>query len=125
VDLSDLNCVVSQEVVPHELEVFAHGEESQHLSIVVEELLLGGNSSSSELLLKELEKLLVLLWWNWLQGLLEVVFWADLCFSLGLADVLQMKRLQFIQKKFKVSNKRVVEYLLRKIPWSINRNHKF
>lgn len=47
VDLSDLHGIVSKEVVPHELEVFRQGEESEHLSVIVEELLLGSNSSSS------------------------------------------------------------------------------
>lgn len=65
-DFSDLNSIVSQEVMPHELKILTKGEESQNFSIIVQELLLRGNSSSSELLLKEFKELLVLLWWNWL-----------------------------------------------------------
>ena len=70
-DLSDLHGIVSKEVVPHELEVLRHGEESQHLSVIVQELLLGSNSSSSELLLEELKKFFVLLWSNWSLALNE------------------------------------------------------
>jgi hypothetical protein len=64
--LSNLDGIVSQEIVPHELKVLTEGEESQNLSIVVQELLLGSNSSSSELLLEEFKKFLIFLWWNWL-----------------------------------------------------------
>jgi hypothetical protein len=103
-NLSDLDGIISQEVVPDELEVFADGEESEHLSVIVQKLLLRGNSSSSELLLQELEQLLVLLWWDWFQRLLEVVLWASASIALGLADVLQYKRLQFIQN-FNTANK--------------------
>jgi hypothetical protein len=48
---SNLNGIVGKEVVPHELQVIAHGEESQDLSVIIQELLLRWNSSSSELLL--------------------------------------------------------------------------
>ena len=85
---SDLNGIVSQEVVPHELEVLADGEESQHLSVVVQELLLGGNSSSSELLFQEFKQFLVLLWWNWPLLLNERVLWARASFRLGLSNIL-------------------------------------
>ena len=85
---SDLNSIVSQEVVPHELKVFTDGEESQNFSIVVQELLLRSNSSSSELLLEELKKFLILLWWNWSLLLYESVLWAVGSFSLGLSNIL-------------------------------------
>jgi exosome complex RNA-binding protein Rrp42 (RNase PH superfamily) len=54
-NFSDFDGVVSQEVVPHELEVFAAGEESEDLSIVVQKLLLRGDLSTSEFLFKEFE----------------------------------------------------------------------
>ena len=63
-NFSDLNSIVGKEVVPHELKVFAHGEESKDLSVIVQELLLRWNSSSSELLLEEFEQLLIFLWGN-------------------------------------------------------------
>ena len=87
-DLSNLNGVISQEVVPLELEILGLSEESEHLSIVIKELLLGWDSSSTKLLLKELEELWVLLWWDWLLGDSEVVLWAGLSFRLALAKVL-------------------------------------
>jgi len=122
---SDLNGIVGKEVVPHELQVLAHGEESKDLSVIVQELLLRWNSSSSELLLEEFEQLLVLLWGNWLKGVDEGVLWANLSVSLGLANVLYKKRLQLIQK-FKYWNKSCLNgYLHRNILWYINRNHKF
>jgi hypothetical protein len=86
--LSNLDGIVSQEIVPHELKVLTEGEESQNLSIVVQELLLGSNSSSSELLFKELEEFFVLLWWNWSLFLNERVLWAVASFSLCLANIL-------------------------------------
>jgi hypothetical protein len=85
---SDLNGIVSQEIVPHELKVFTDGEESQNFSIVVQELLLRSNSSSPELLFKELEEFFVLLWWNWSLFLNERVLWAVASFSLCLANIL-------------------------------------
>jgi len=85
---SDLNGIVSQEIVPHELKVFTDGEKSQNFSIVVQELLLRSNSSSSELLFKELEEFFVLLWWNWSLFLNERVLWAVASFSLCLANIL-------------------------------------
>jgi len=71
VNFSDLNGIVGKEVVPDELEILGHGEESQHLSIIVQELLLGSNSSSTKLLFKELEEFFVLLWGNWSLALNE------------------------------------------------------
>lgn len=85
---SDLNGIVSQEIVPHELKVLTDGEKSQNFSIVVQELLLGSNSSSSEFLFEEFKKFLVLLWWNWSLLLNERVLWAVASFSLGLANIL-------------------------------------
>ena len=85
---SDLNSIVSQEIVPHELKVLTDGEESQNFSIVVQELLLGSNSSSSELLFEEFKKFLILLWWNWSLFLNECVLWALASLGLGLANIL-------------------------------------
>ena len=85
---SDLNGIVSQEIVPHELKVLTDGEKSQNFSIVVQELLFGSNSSSSEFLFEEFKKFLVLLWWNWLAGVDERVLWAERCFWLNLVNVL-------------------------------------
>lgn len=65
-NFSNFDGVVSQEVMPLELEIAALSVESKHLSIVVQELFLGWDSSSSEFLLQEFEELWVLLWWNWL-----------------------------------------------------------
>ena len=38
---SNLDCVISQEVVHNELKILTDGEESQDLSIVIQELLFG------------------------------------------------------------------------------------
>jgi hypothetical protein len=54
-NFSDLDSVVSKEVVPHELKILAPGEEAQHFSVIIKELFLGRNSSSSEFLLQELQ----------------------------------------------------------------------
>ena len=87
-NFSNLNGIVSQEIVPLKLEVTGLGEESEDLSVIIEELLLGWNSSSSEFLLKELEHLWILLWWDWLLGVDEGILWAGLSFTLWLAEVL-------------------------------------
>ena len=79
VRLSDLNGVIGQVVVENVRKVFADGEESQHLSILVQELLLGGNLSTTEALLKVLQKLNVSLWRNWNTTLSEFILWAVLC----------------------------------------------
>lgn len=50
-NLSDLDSIISQEVVPDELKVLAWGEESKHFSIIIQELFNLSNSSSTELLL--------------------------------------------------------------------------
>ena len=53
--LSDFNGVISQEVVPDELQIVRPGEEPEHFAIKVQELLLRRNATSTELLLKVLE----------------------------------------------------------------------
>lgn len=55
VNLSDLDRVVSKEVVPLELEVTTAGVESEHHPVIVQELLLRLNSSTSEFLLQEFQ----------------------------------------------------------------------
>ena len=64
-DLTDLNGIISQEVLPDELEVIAFSEESQHFSVVVQELFLGWDSSTTQFLFEELKKFWVLLWRDW------------------------------------------------------------
>ena len=81
-NLSDLDGVISQEVMPLELKVSTLSEESEYFSVVVKELLLGWNTSTSELFLKELEELWVLLWWDWLLRVGKGILWADLSFTL-------------------------------------------
>ena len=71
VDLSDLDGIVGQEVMPLELEVSALRVESKNFSIVVKELFLGWNSTTAQFLLEELQELWILLWWNWLLGVHE------------------------------------------------------
>ena len=65
VDLSDLDGIVSQEVVEDILESLGVDEESKNLSVVIEELLLRWDSATSEFLLKVFKKLLILLRWDW------------------------------------------------------------
>ena len=87
-NFSNLHSVVSKEVMPLELEVTTSGVESQYHSVIVKELLLRLNASTTKLLLQELKELWVLLGWD---GFLiggPAVFWARLCFSLVLLDVL-------------------------------------
>jgi len=91
VDFSDFNCVVSQEVVPNELEVHRLDEESENFSIVVQELFLRGHPSSSELLLEVLKELLVLFRWDWLLRLSEFVKRALTGWLLRLVDVLYQR----------------------------------
>jgi len=50
-NFSDLDGIISQEIVPDELKVLARGEESEHFSIIIQELFNLSNSSSTELLL--------------------------------------------------------------------------
>jgi len=88
-NFSDLDSIVSQEVVENKLEIIIPCEESQNLSIVVQELLLGGNSTTTKLLLQELKELLVLLWWNRFQGVDEAVLWACACLWLLLTNIFE------------------------------------
>lgn len=87
-NFSDLNCVVSKEVMPLELEVSTSGVESQYHSVIVKELFLRLNSSTTKLLLQELEELWVLLWWNGFLIRGPAVLWTGLSFSLVLLNVL-------------------------------------
>lgn len=87
VDLSNLDSIVSQEVVEDEWQLSGLDKESQYFSVVIEELFLRGHSSSSKLLLQELEELLILLWWDGFAGVHEGVLWAALCLRLNLVDV--------------------------------------
>lgn len=87
-NFSDLNGIVSKEVVPDELEVLAGHKESQNLSVIIQELFLGWNSASSEFLLEEFKELLVFFWWNWFLRLNKGVLWAVLGISLGYTAVL-------------------------------------
>jgi len=64
-DLADLYCVISKEILPDELKIITFCEESQHFSVVVKELFLRWNSSSSKFFLEEFKKFWVLLWWDW------------------------------------------------------------
>lgn len=65
-DLTDLDGVISKEILPDELEIFALSEESQHFSVIVEELFLRWYSTSTKFLFEELKEFWVLLWWDWL-----------------------------------------------------------
>lgn len=47
-NLSDLNCIISEVVVDDEGQVVALDEETQHSSVVIEELFLGGHSATTE-----------------------------------------------------------------------------
>ena len=87
--LSDLDGVISQEVVEDVLVFSRVGEEYKHFSVVVQELFLGSNSSSTEFLLQELEELLVFLWWNWDLRLLEGIRWDLDSWALRLVEVLK------------------------------------
>lgn len=74
--LTNFDSVISQEIVPLELEVTTVSVESENFSIVVEELFLRWDATSSQLLLQEFQELWVLLWWNWLLRDTEAVFGA-------------------------------------------------
>jgi hypothetical protein len=50
-NFSDLDGIISQEIVPDELKVLACGEESEYFSIIIQELFNLSDSSSTELLL--------------------------------------------------------------------------
>ena len=76
VHLSDLDSVVSQEVVPFELEVSALRVESKNFSIIIQKLLLGWNTSTSEFLFEEFQELWILLWWNWFLRAYKRIIWA-------------------------------------------------
>ena len=89
-NFSDLNRVISKEVVPFELKIGTLGIESQYHSVVVKELLLRLNSSTTKFFLQELKKLWVLLWWDGFLISSPAVLWAILSFSLVLLDVLKI-----------------------------------
>ena len=89
VDLTDLNSIIGQEVVPDVLEVIGLGEESQHLSIKVQELLLGGDSTATKRFLEVLKEFLIFLNWNWLLRVNKVVLRASLAIRLSLTKVLK------------------------------------
>jgi len=89
VNFSDLDGVISQEIVPLKLKVSTGGEESKHFSVVIEELLLGWNASTTKLLLKEFKELWVLLWWNRFARVCESILWACLSFRLSLSQIVE------------------------------------
>ena len=64
-NLTDLDGVISQEVLPDELKVIAFAEESQYFSVIIKELFLRWNSSTTEFLLEEFKEFWVFLWWDW------------------------------------------------------------
>jgi hypothetical protein len=94
---SDLDSVISQEVVPDELEVITSREESENLAVKVKELLLRGNSATTKLLLKVLKKLRVLLGRHGLQGLGKAVLGARLRVSLRSSTILQKEIMRYIK----------------------------
>ena len=75
-NFSDFDGIVSQEIMPLELQITTLGVESKNLSVVVQELFLRWNTSSSEFLLQEFQELWVFLWWNWFAGVDEGILWA-------------------------------------------------
>jgi hypothetical protein len=87
VHASDLNSVISKEVIPDELFILTSSEEPQDFAVEVKELLLRGDSATTELLLEIFKQLRVLLWGNGLERLSEAIFRASLCVSLGSAEI--------------------------------------
>jgi len=81
-DLADLYCVISKEILPDELKIITFCEESQHFSVVVKELFLRWNSSSSKFFLEEFKKFWVLLWWDWFAWYNKVILWCFLAWDL-------------------------------------------
>ena len=73
VALANFKGVIAEVVVHDEGKVFALGEETEHLTVVIQELLLGGHLTASELLLEELQELRVFLLRHRLLALDEVV----------------------------------------------------
>ena len=90
--LSDLNSIISKEVVPLELKVTTLSVESEHLSVIIQELFLGWHTSATKFLLQELQELWVLLWWNWFLRYAEAILWAGLSFWLVLSAILFWKK---------------------------------
>lgn len=87
-NFSNLDGVVSQEIVPDELEVLRFSEESEDFPVVVQELLLRWDSATSKLLLQELKEFLVLLWGDWYLRGFKCVVGASLGVALRLVEVL-------------------------------------
>lgn len=119
VHLSDLNGVISQEVMPDKLKVITSSEESENLAVVVQELLLRSNSASAKLLLKILKELRILLGRHRLLGLGEAIFGAGLCFSLRASQILYKEIMRYI----KFGNER--QYLRRRTVWCTRQRHRF
>lgn len=88
-NFSDLNRVISKEVVPFELKIGTLGIESQYHSVVVKELLLRLNSSTTKLFLQELQELWIFLWWDWDLSRSPGISRACLTLSLLLINVLE------------------------------------
>lgn len=87
-NFSDLDSIISKEVMPLELEVTTSGVESQNHSVIIKELFLRLNSSTAKFLLQELKELWVLLWWDGYLIFGPAVLWTGLSFSLVLLNVL-------------------------------------
>ena len=87
-NFSNLDGVVSQEIVPDELEVLGSSEESEDFPVVVQELLLRWDSATTKLLLQELKEFLVLLWGDWYLRGFKCVIRACLGVALRLVEVL-------------------------------------
>lgn len=88
VHFSNLNGVVSKIVVDDEWQVFASGEETEHLTVVIQELLLSGNLATTEGLLEEFHHFSITVGGNFLLRLHEGITGRGLGRGLRGAEVL-------------------------------------
>ena len=91
-DLTDLYCIISKEILPDKLKVITFCEESQNFSVVVKELFLRWYSSSTKFFLEEFKKFWVLLWWDWFAWYNKVIFWCFLALDLFSATILWIQK---------------------------------
>lgn len=96
VDLSNLNGVISQEVVDNVWEIIAFGEEAEDFTVVVQELLLGWNFTTAKGLLLVFAEFAIVGTGNLDLRLSEVIRWLAGGLWLWLSKILKNRGVKFL-----------------------------
>ena len=92
--LTNLNSVVSKEIIDNERQVLAHAEEAKHLAVLIEELLLAGYFAATERFFHEFFKVILGGTRTGNLGCLNWVSWGNLSIRLSLSQILNRAKEQ-------------------------------